>query len=384
MKKIESVSIDAIEIGKRLRRVDAFAVNALAESMKQLGQLQPISVYAPDNTAAHLVIGLHRLEAAKQLGWEEIDAIFVTGDEIDRALQEIAENLHRSELTALERSEQIAKWVELIERRRQAVQAEHPGRYERRGQALASKELGLSRPDVHRALKVSSLSPEAKQAARDAGLDDNRNALLIASKEAAKDQAPKILQIAHTKRGLASILSIQEGIKRNFEQISGGEQDTRKKKKKSRKPRGWAQPKSTAEERDESEFRGLQAFWEMAGDNARAAFVRETIKKEEKLLNPGSIHDVVAAIKCTMIEGLKRIPEDEHEDFFLFMDQQIDEVKLNFLKKVDAKNLDDWISEFSVQITFASTQLTKPENIELAHCLKQIVSDLESKTKDDQ
>jgi ParB/RepB/Spo0J family partition protein len=273
MKKIESVLVDAIEIGKRLRRVDAFAVNALAESMKQLGQLQPISVYAPDNTAAHLVAGLHRLEAAKQLGWEEIDAIFVTGDEIDRALQEIAENLHRSELTALERSEQIAKWVELIERRRQAVQAEHPGRYERRGQALASKELGLSRPDVHRALKVSSLSPEAKQAARDAGLDNNRSALLIASKEVAKDQAPKILQIAHTKRGLASILSIQETIKRGFDKITAGEQDTRKKKKKIRKPR-FAAPKSTPEQRDEFDLQGLQALWETAGDNARAAFLK--------------------------------------------------------------------------------------------------------------
>jgi len=47
------------------------------------------------------------------LGWDEIDAIFVTGNEIEREGQEIAENLHRAELTALERSNQIARWAEL-------------------------------------------------------------------------------------------------------------------------------------------------------------------------------------------------------------------------------------------------------------------------------
>jgi ParB-like chromosome segregation protein Spo0J len=60
-----------------------------------------------------LVTGLHRLEAAKRLGWDEIDALFVTGNEIDRELQEIAENLHRSELTVLERDTLIGRWAEL-------------------------------------------------------------------------------------------------------------------------------------------------------------------------------------------------------------------------------------------------------------------------------
>jgi hypothetical protein len=50
------------------------------------------------------------------------------------------------------------------------------------------------------------------------------------------------------------------------------------KKRKKRKPR-WEPPKSTAEERDESDLRGLQAFWEMAGDNARAAFL-ESVRSE--------------------------------------------------------------------------------------------------------
>jgi hypothetical protein len=37
----------------------------------------------------------------------------VTGSNLDPEMQEITENLHRSELTALDRAEQVARWVEL-------------------------------------------------------------------------------------------------------------------------------------------------------------------------------------------------------------------------------------------------------------------------------
>ena len=41
-----------------------------------------------------------------------------------------------------------------------------------RGQAKAARELGISEPDARRATKVASLSDEAKQVARDTGLDN--------------------------------------------------------------------------------------------------------------------------------------------------------------------------------------------------------------------
>jgi hypothetical protein len=39
--------------------------------------------------------------------------VWVNGNEIDCELQEIAENLHRAELTVLERDVQVARWIEL-------------------------------------------------------------------------------------------------------------------------------------------------------------------------------------------------------------------------------------------------------------------------------
>ena len=82
---------------------------------------------------------------------------------------------------ALERDEQVARWVELS-KLRQSNEVSVGGRGKRGGTSAASKELGLSEPDARRATKVASLSDEAKEAAREVGLDDNRTALPTAAK----------------------------------------------------------------------------------------------------------------------------------------------------------------------------------------------------------
>jgi len=93
---------------------------------------------------------------------------------------EISENLHRAELTTLERDKLVAEWVELTGEVSSQVDTKL-GRPES-GARKAARDLGLEKMDVHRALKVASLSPEAQDVAREAGLDDNRTALLGARK----------------------------------------------------------------------------------------------------------------------------------------------------------------------------------------------------------
>ena len=170
----------------RLRPLDPNAVVLLAESMQRLGQLQPIAVYCRDGNEV-LVSGAYRLEAAKLLGWEHIDAIRIDSDRDrdDLEMIQIAENLHRSDLTALEWSNQIARWVELTAAKARQVDEPSLGGKQptEKGQAKAARELGISEPDARRAVKVASISPEAQQAARDAGLDNNRSVLLAVAKE---------------------------------------------------------------------------------------------------------------------------------------------------------------------------------------------------------
>ena len=198
---IERIFVEAVDVGNRLRPMDERVAVVLAESMQRLGQLSPISVYRLDDETLRLVAGLHRLEAAKRLGWIEIEAVFSTGNEIERELQEIAENLHRSELTALERATQIARWAELTAAKVGQVDPPSGGAQPaEKGIRKVARELGLERKDVERAVKVASMSPEAKQAACDADLDDNRNALLAVAKEATPEaQVAKVRAISLAK-----------------------------------------------------------------------------------------------------------------------------------------------------------------------------------------
>ena len=79
--------------------------------MRQLGLLQPISI-----THTHrLIAGLHRLEAAKLLGWKTIPAHVLRVSGTEARLLECDENLIRSDLTVLERAEHYLQRKHLYE-----------------------------------------------------------------------------------------------------------------------------------------------------------------------------------------------------------------------------------------------------------------------------
>lgn len=113
--KTELVDPVGIRVGQRFRAADPAKIATLAESMRVHGLLQPITVRMIGDTEAELVAGLHRLEAARLLEWEWIDAVFVEVDDVERELIEIAENLHRCDLTKEERDRQIRRYAELLE-----------------------------------------------------------------------------------------------------------------------------------------------------------------------------------------------------------------------------------------------------------------------------
>lgn len=121
-----------------------------------------------------------------------IDARIVEVSNIEARLMEITENLHRAELTALERSEQLAEWVRLTEAKQEeslkptgdddkVVQlgpVSMGGRGNEGGVRAAARKLGVKRAEAIRAQEIAKLPEEVKQAAREAGIDDNQSALL--------------------------------------------------------------------------------------------------------------------------------------------------------------------------------------------------------------
>lgn len=95
----------SIIVNNRKRGTSAARVKALADSIQQLGLLNPIIV----THEGVLVAGLHRLEAALSLGWGEIPAHVVTLDALHAELAEIDENLIRNELSELQECTQLAR-----------------------------------------------------------------------------------------------------------------------------------------------------------------------------------------------------------------------------------------------------------------------------------
>lgn len=196
--KVERVMVDAIEVRPRLRSITEEGVGAMMASISDLGLQTPISVRWEEDGSCVLVAGATRLEAAKRLGWKHIDTTAFDGSEISARQWEIAENLHRAELTVAERAEHIAEWVRLTEGDKVGQVAPlSTGRGNEGGVRAASRDLGIERTEVRRAVKIDSLAPEAKAEAKASGLDDNQSALLAAAKKPTADaQVEELRRIA--------------------------------------------------------------------------------------------------------------------------------------------------------------------------------------------
>lgn len=118
--KSVTVAVEAVTVRERHRDANPDKVSALAGSMEKIGLQTPISVVINgegEEVEIVLVAGLHRLNAARQLGWADIEAFEVDLDDIDRELWEIDENLCRSELTEAEEAHHLARRKVLWEKR---------------------------------------------------------------------------------------------------------------------------------------------------------------------------------------------------------------------------------------------------------------------------
>lgn len=109
---VQSIPLSHIDIGSGRRAVSRPVVKELAASIREVGLLAPIAVF-PVGDAFELVAGRHRVEAAKSLGWTEIDAVLVDLDDVQRQLAEIDENLVRCSMNAADTARQTARRKEL-------------------------------------------------------------------------------------------------------------------------------------------------------------------------------------------------------------------------------------------------------------------------------
>ena len=95
------VPIKDIVAKSRIRK-DLGDIEALAESLKRYGQISPIVV----NRKNILIAGGRRLEAAKLLGWQNINAVILdTTDKLELLELEVEENKYRKDFNDEEAAE---------------------------------------------------------------------------------------------------------------------------------------------------------------------------------------------------------------------------------------------------------------------------------------
>ena len=118
------LSIADIQPASSARDLVSAKLPALVQSIKAIGLRSPITVRAAVNLVGgrpacgfQIVAGRHRYEAAKQLGWTEIDCFVMEGDPDDAELWEIDENFARAELTDAQRADHHVRREEILKRK---------------------------------------------------------------------------------------------------------------------------------------------------------------------------------------------------------------------------------------------------------------------------
>ena len=111
---VVQVPLKRIKISTRLRATDEDKVNDLAESIEGIGLLHPITV-SQHGEWFHLLSGMHRLEAFRQLKRQTIPATINDSDPLIEELIEVEENLVSSRLTSIDESRFIVRWEEILE-----------------------------------------------------------------------------------------------------------------------------------------------------------------------------------------------------------------------------------------------------------------------------
>ncbi len=147
--RYEEIAVTAITPNPRQprRSFDEDVLDELAESIRQVGLLQPVVVRAVAPGRYELVMGERRWRAAQQAGLSEIGAIVKQTQDDDMLRDALIENLHRQQLDPLE---EAAAYQQLLD----DFGATH--------EELAVK-VGRSRPHITNTLRLLNLPPAVQK-----------------------------------------------------------------------------------------------------------------------------------------------------------------------------------------------------------------------------
>ncbi|WP_028008449.1 ParB/RepB/Spo0J family partition protein [Solimonas flava] len=111
--QLRELPVEALQPGRHQprRQFDAAALEALTESVRAQGIVQPIVVRAVGGDRYEIVAGERRWRAAKQAGLKTVPAVVKTLDEQGAMAVALVENIQRADLNPLEEAEALHKLI---------------------------------------------------------------------------------------------------------------------------------------------------------------------------------------------------------------------------------------------------------------------------------
>ena len=189
------LKITDICVVEKRRKLDDAKVAELADSIREVGLLNPITVSSKNQ----LVAGNHRLEACRLLGHHEIECTQLVGNDLLLQLAEIDENLIRNELDPISIGELAIKRDEILESLGSRALSGQ-GRPSKKGAPGAplkttttiAKEIGISERSLLENKQLArDLIPEVKEVVRKGNVP-KKDALKLA--RMSKDRQTEIAQ----------------------------------------------------------------------------------------------------------------------------------------------------------------------------------------------
>ena len=159
------------------KNFDSEALSDLADSIRQHGIIQPLTVRRLQSGYYQIIAGERRWRAARMAGLSEVPAVVIEAD--DRKAMELAmiENLQREDLNPMEEAEGYQ------------VLMEQYGMT----QEEAAQRVGKSRPAVANALRLLKLCPDVRKLVEEGAISGGHGRTLVTLNEKQQKEAAAVI-----------------------------------------------------------------------------------------------------------------------------------------------------------------------------------------------
>lgn len=188
------------------KRFDFDGLEELAQSIRENGILQPITVRSTEDKKFELIAGERRLRAARLVGMTKIPALVIDMQQKDSALFALIENVQRQDLSFFEEAEAIETLITDYKMSRDDI----------------AKKLSIAQSTLSNKLRILKLPEEMRFRLAKAGLTERHaRALLSLEDDAQRERALSImidrhLTVQESERMIEQMLSRNSKTKTNL------------------------------------------------------------------------------------------------------------------------------------------------------------------------